>query len=121
MSAGTYDITIEQGVTFSLPISYADTSGALDLSSGYTVRMKIKEAFGGSLIASTESEDDPNDTLTTSLASSGNNIVIGMSAPNTASLDFDNAFYDIELVSGVGSVVTRVLEGTVKLSREITA
>jgi len=119
MAAGRYDITIEQGATFSLPISYKDSNDAvIDLSSGYTARMKIKESAGGTVIASTESADSPKNTLSIALAASGNNITVSMSATNTATMDFDNAVYDLEIVSG--AEVTRVLEGKVKLSREIT-
>jgi hypothetical protein len=41
-----------------------------------------------------------------------------MSATNTASLDFDNAVYDLELFSG--ATVDRIIEGRVFLSKEIT-
>ena len=119
MAAGRYDITIEQGATFDLPISYKDSTGSvLDLSSGYSAKMKIKESIGGTVIASTESEDDPKNTLTITLAASGNNITIGMTAANTASLDFENAVYDLELISTTDT--TRVIEGKVKLSKEVT-
>ena len=116
MAAGRYDITIEQGATFSLPISYKDSTGSVvDLSDPdeYTSRMMIKEAAGGTTIKSLTNGSGMT------LAASGNNIVVDISATDTASMDFDNAVYDLEIVSG--STVTRVLEGKVKLSREITA
>ena len=113
MAAGRYDITIEQGATFSLPISYKDSTGSVvDLSSSYTSRMMIKESVGGTTIKSLTNGSGMT------LAASGNNIVVDISATDTASMDFDNAVYDLEIVSG--STVTRVLEGKVKLSREIT-
>ena len=113
MAAGRYDITIEQGATFRLPISYKDSTGSVvDLSSSYTSRMMIKESVGGTTIKSLTNGSGMT------LAASGNNIVVDISATDTASMDFDNAVYDLEIVSG--STVTRVLEGKVKLSREIT-
>ena len=115
MAAGRYDITIEQGATFSLPISYKDSTGSVvDLVSGdgYTARMMIKESAGGTAIISLTNSSG------ITLAASGNNIVIEISATDTAAMDFDNAVYDLEIVSG--TEVTRVLEGKVKLSREIT-
>ena len=115
MAAGRYDITSEQGATFSLPISYKDSTGSvLNLSSGYTSRMMIKESAGGTTIKSLTNGVGNGMTL----AASGNNIVVDISATDTASMDFDNAVYDLEIESG--STVTRVLEGKVKLSREIT-
>ena len=119
MAAGKYDITIEQGTTFTLNLSYKDSAGdVVDLSSSYTSRMKIRESTGGTIIASTESGDSPKNTLSIALAASGNNIIVTMTAANTAALDFDNAVYDLELVAGV--VVDRVIEGRVFLSKEIT-
>jgi hypothetical protein len=119
MAAGKHDITIEQGATFTLNLSYKDSDGAVvDLSSGYTGRMKIRESTGGTIIASTESGDSPKNTLSIALAASGNNIIVTMSATNTASLDFDNAVYDLELFSG--ATVDRIIEGRVFLSKEIT-
>ena len=115
MAAGKYDITIEQGATFALNLSYKNSAGAVqDLSSSYTARMKIRESVGGTIIASTESGDSPKNTITIALAASGNNIIVTISATNTATFDFDNAVYDLELVSGVE--VDRVIEGRIFLS-----
>ena len=115
MAAGSYDITIEQGATFSLPISYKDSAGdVVDLSSSYTSRMMIKESAGGTTIKSLTNGSGMT------LAASGNNIVIDITATDTAAMDFDTAVYDLEIVSGSSGAVTRVLEGKVKLSREIT-
>jgi len=47
------------------------------------------------------------------------NIKLSMTATATAALDFETAVYDLELVSG--TTVTRLLEGIVTLSREISA
>ena len=119
MAAGKYDITIEQGATFTLNLSYKNSAGAvIDLSSAYSARMKIRESVGGTIIASTESGDSPKNTITIALAASGNNIIVTISATNTAAFDFDNAVYDLELVSGL--VVDRIIEGRTFLSKEVT-
>jgi hypothetical protein len=49
-------------------------------------------------------------------------IGIYISAISSSLLDFDLASYDLEISSGSGNcyTVTRLLEGKVKLSREIT-
>ena len=41
-----------------------------------------------------------------------------ISAASSSALNFDSALYDIEIESG--SLVTRLLQGTIKLSREVT-
>ena len=120
MSAGKYNIDIEQGADFNLNLAYKDSAGTVMNLNGYTARMKIKDSPVGSVIASTESSDSPLNTLTpaTSNGSSGTNITITMTATNTANLDFEDAVYDLELVTG--SNVDRVIEGKVRLSKEIT-
>ena len=119
MAAGKYDITIEQGATYTINLSYKDSAGAVvDLSSSYTSRVKIRESTGGTIIASTESGDSPKNTLSIALAASGNNIIVTMTATNTAALDFDNAVYDLEIITG--ALIDRVIEGRVFLSKEIT-
>ena len=46
MSAGVYNIEIEQGATYALAVTYKDSSGAVfDLSSGYTALMSFKESY----------------------------------------------------------------------------
>ena len=54
-----------------------------------------------------------------SFASSLNQIKLTISASHTAAYSFDQALYDIELESETG-VVTRLLQGKIKLSREVT-
>ena len=54
MSAGNYNITIDQGSTFQMSITYKDSSGSVvqmrTPSLGYSVEMKIKESADGDLI-----------------------------------------------------------------------
>ena len=120
MSAGTYDFAIEQGTTFTLNLSFKDNTGSvLDLSSGYSAKMKIKDSPpDGEVIASTESSDSPKNTISIALASAGNNIVVTIPATATGSFTFESAVYDLQLVSG--SVVERVIEGRVKLDKSVT-
>ena len=119
MSAGTYDFSIEQGTTFTLNLSYKDSAGSvIDLSSGYSAKMKIKDSPDGEVIASTESSDSPKNTISIALASTGNNIVVTIPATATGAFTFESAVYDLQLVSG--SVVERVVEGRVKLDKSVT-
>ena len=130
--AGNYNITIEEGADFDLDLVYKDSSGSqVDLSSSYTARMQIRDAPGGAVIDSTDST--PNNisigsknnsgVFTTSNLGAANaiaSIAVQISAVSTAAYDFERAVYDIELVSSSGSV-ERVVAGSVKLSREVTA
>lgn len=83
---------------------------------GYTARMHIRKAVS--------SPDPPLFSLTTEngriqLTPAEGRIVLLVSATDTALLSFSTAVYDLELVSG-GGVVTRLLQGSVSLSREVT-
>lgn len=133
--AGKYNITIEEGSTFNLDLIYKNSSGSQeDLSGSYTARMQIRDSPGGDLIDSSDSSpgnivlghmNNANPPVFVSGANNLGNgsatatIRISIPANITASYDFDTAFYDLELVAGDGTI-ERVIEGTVKLSREIT-
>jgi len=131
MSAGKFDITIEEGTDFNLKLDYKDSNDAtIDLSSGYNARMQIRESIGGTLIAwGSSSSDVPSDDTAYSppLVLSKNHIVVTMgdSAPNidisilysytvdyTAS-QFEGAVYEVELFTA--STVDRVIEGSAHL------
>ena len=131
--AGKYNIVIEEGSTFTLDLIYKNSAGVQqDLSGSYTARMQIRDSPGGDLIDSSDSSPGnitigsvaQNGTYTSGAGNLGNatataSIRVGIPANITSTYDFDTAFYDLELVSG-STTVERVIEGTVKLSREIT-
>lgn len=113
MAAGRYDITIEQGATYTLTMDWNDTSGVLrDLSSGWTARMKAKPSIGS---ATTLFSLTNGAGIT--LAATSPNITITISATDTAALTAPGV-YDLELVNG--STVYRVLQGNIRLDEEVT-
>lgn len=119
MSAGIYNIDLEQGSDYGLDITYKDGSGAVfDLTSSYSARMDIRDSptSSGSHISLTNS----NGRLILHTSSSATpNIKINLSSGETAALDFDTAFYDLEISSG-GSTAEKVIRGRVKLIKEYT-
>lgn len=120
MPAGKYSLLIEQGATLDISIAYKDSTNApVDLTD-YSGRMMIRSDYA-----------DANPTtyfaLSSSLAADGTGLTFGgasgtigifISAVSTSTANFDTAYYDLEIESG--SIVTRLLEGTVKLSKEVT-
>lgn len=131
MAAGLYNFMIEQGATLEKTIEYTDSEGnPVDLT-GYTARMQFRNAPKGSVLYA---------SLTTTLGADGSGITftpeiegvvrpltsgsigITMSAASSSLLDFDQAYYDFELVTNDGGVevVNRLLQGKVKLSKEVT-
>lgn len=127
MAAGKYHLIIEQGATLNLEIQYKDSAGtAIDLT-GYSGKMQIRSDYA---------DNNPTTyiTLSSSLAVDGTglnfsgsngttpptsgSIGIYISAASSSAFTFDTARYDLEITSG--SVVTRLLQGDVKLQKEVT-
>jgi len=128
MSAGRYSFTIEQGATLDFELAYKDSSNdPIDLT-GYQGRMQIRPSVGSDTVYITLSSslDDDGTGLNFS-GSDGLNpptsgtIGIFISATSSSLLDFNEAVYDLELATGSEyPVVTRLLEGQVKLSKNVT-
>jgi hypothetical protein len=123
MLAGIYNITCEQGATFSRSIilQYPDPADPTletylpwDLS-GYTARMQGRRLLTStSTLFSLTTENggidlEPNED---------GEIVIQMTAAQTALLTSDGV-YDLELIDASGTVY-RVIQGDFKLSLEVT-
>ena len=131
MSAGKYSFTIEQGSTVDFRIEYKDSnSNPIDLTN-YQARMQIRSTKEStSLICNLSSSLDADGTglvMTPTSASlvlpkTSGSIGIYISAASSSLFTFSEAVYDLEIVSGsgAGQAVTRILEGKVKLSKEVT-
>ena len=125
MAAGKYSFIIEQGATTNFQINWNNESGsAVDLS-GYQARMQIRPQVEGSdIILSLSSSLKPDGTGIHLSGSNGTtpvqsgSIGVYISAHSSSLLNFGEAFYDLELVKG--NEVTRLLEGKVKLSKNVT-
>ena len=131
MAAGKYNFVIEQGTTVDFEIAYTDSgSNKIDLTD-YRGRMQIRNKFPGvdnannSTLIITLSSSLENDG--TGLNFSGSNsansptsgtIGVFIDAGRTAAFDFNKALYDLEIISG--SIVTRLLEGNITLTKEVT-
>ena len=129
MAAGIYNFTIEQGTTFQRTFKYKDANGnSLDLKN-HSVRMQIRDkladetsstilnefvsgsnASGGLFILSSSSTA-PSGTL--------DQFTLFISASTTENMSFKSAVYDIE-IEDTGSIVTRLLQGKIKISKEVT-
>ena len=126
MSAGKYTFIVEQGATTDFEIKWTDVNGSKVDLTGYEARMQIRSDYGssGTLFAelsSTLESDGSGLNLSgsngTTPLSSGS-IGVFISAATSSAFTFTEARYDLEMVSG--SVVTRLLEGKIKLSKEVT-
>ena len=137
MAAGRFNFTIEQGTTVDFEIQYQDASGnPIDLAQ-HQARMMIRPSVNSSTILMTLSSSyDPNDGTGLNLQGAGGldaskplssgSIGIFISHVSSSALNFTTynnaAVYDLEIVSGSGNttVVTRLVQGKVRLSKEVT-
>jgi len=128
MSAGRYSFTIEQGATLDFELAYKDSSNnPIDLT-GYQGRMQIRPSVGSDTVYITLSSSlEPDGTGLNFSGSDGLNpptsgtIGIFISANSSSLLNFNEASYDLELATGSEfPIVTRLLEGNVKLSKNVT-
>ena len=132
MAAGSYSFTVEQGATTDFELVYKDSSGnPVDLT-GYNARMQLKDSQGGSTTYLTLSSSLGVDGTGLNLSGSGGltaekpltsgSIGIYISHATSSNLTFSSAFYDLEIVSGSGdaATVTRLVQGKVNLSKEVT-
>jgi hypothetical protein len=114
MAATTYDILIEQGATYSQVITYKDNGVAVNLT-GYTARMQVRATLES---ASTLVELTTENSRI-ALGGTAGTITLTIAAADTAALTSGRGVYDLELVSGSG-IVTRLLQGAVTISRNVT-
>lgn len=124
MAAGKYSFIIEQGSTTNFQINWTDETGSKVNLSGYQARMQLRTDYNSEPLLSLSSSLKADGTGinlsgsngTTPLASGS--IAVYISAVSSSRLDFGEALYDLELVKG--NEVTRLLEGKVKLSKNVT-
>jgi len=125
MSAGRYDITLEQGATFDLPLRYRTPAGVAVNLTGYSAKMQVREAPASALFVEFNSSLTANGFiwLTGSAENredgANGNLRIFMTAANSAALPRFAGRYDLELRDGAG-YVTRLLEGQFRVEPEIT-
>lgn len=125
MAAGKYSFVIEQGSTVDFEIQYKDASNNPINLTGYSGKMQLRSSVDSadviitlsSSLASDGTGLNFNGSNGTTPPSSGS-IGIFISAASSSLFTFTNAVYDLEIVTG--SRVTRILEGNVRLSKEVT-
>ena len=130
MAAGRYSFVIEQGATTDFEVVYQD-SGSNPISLvNHQARMQVRSTqdVTGTLILTLSSSLAADGTGLNLSGSNGTthiesgSIGVKISAHSSSLLDFTEAFYDLEISSGSSHpVVTRILEGKVQLSKNVTS
>jgi hypothetical protein len=121
MAAGKYSFVIEQGTTTNFNISYQDSSKNYINLTGYAARMQLRPNINSSTVYLQLSSSLNSDGTGITVSPSGS-LNIYISSCTSSMLTFDQAVYDLEIYSGSGACpyVIRLLEGNVKLSKEVT-
>lgn len=123
MLAGIYNITCQQGSTFtrSITLKYpdpespsADPTYLLWDFTGYTARMQVRRTIDSSTILISLTTENGRITL----GSASGIIELFITAADTATIT-SSGVYDLEIISSAG-IVDRILQGDFVLSQEVT-
>ena len=115
MVAGEYDITIEQGATFSCTLTWNDETGDPVNLTGFTGRLHARRTS----YHETKLLDLTTENGGITLGGAAGTITILASATLTASIDAPFGVYDLELVAA-GGHVTRLIRGKIDFIPEVT-
>ena len=120
MAAGIYNFTIEQGTTFTRVFKYKDSNGnPIDLSTATSLRMQIRESVNSSNVISEFTSASGQFIISSSVGATQKDQFTLVISPSTSSnYTFDRAVYDVELDND--GTTTRLLQGKIKLSKEVT-
>lgn len=120
MAASRCDLLIEQGVTFSAVITLKDEAGNVIDLSGYVAAAAIKQTY---------SSVNTTAVFTCAVTPLKGEVLISLSATQTSAIPVNSAttvqrnvtqyVWDLKLTSNAG-IVTRVLEGLVSVSPQVT-
>jgi len=110
MTAGTYDITIDQGSDFALSVTVSDDGDPRDLST-WDARAKLKK---------TMSSTGATDITVNEANASDGILVMALSHTQTAALEAGSYVYDLEIYKADGTKATRLLQGKATVRGEVT-
>ena len=111
MTAAAYNLTIDQGSDFALDLVVKEDNVVKDLT-GYSARAQMRSTKGSSTLAATF-------TCTVPSATDGE---VKMQLLNSASsaISAGKYYYDLEIYTASDALVSRLMEGTVILTPEVT-
>ena len=113
MAAGIYNISTEQGDTFTLQFTI-DTDGTPLNLTGYTAEMQVRP-----FTESTTKILDLTSPAGITLGGASGNVSINVSAATMAAATAGRHVYDFNIISS-GGVVTKILKGRFTIIPEVT-
>lgn len=116
MPAGRYNIIVEQGASFVLNATYTDEDSVLVDLSGYTAVLTVAETYGGTALMELTSAGGE-----ITLGADGTIAVVGPVA-KTEALEPGERLWELVLTNAGGDgLVTRLLEGTARVTAQVAA
>ena len=124
MAAGKYDFTIEQGSTTAIQFILKDGNGNLIDITGYSARMQLRESLDAIAVIcdlSSSLQADGSGLMLNGISQdlplTSGSIGLYISAATSSAFTFNAARYALELTQG--SYVNRVIQGTIRLDKEV--
>jgi hypothetical protein len=114
VSPGILNLTFPQGATWDLSLTYKASNGTPVNLTNYTARMQVRSSY-----ASATAVLSLTDTAGITLGGAAGTVVVAVSASTAATIEANQYVYDLELVSG-GGTVTRLVQGTFTVTPEVT-
>lgn len=113
VAPGILNLTFPQGATWELSLTWTDAAGdAIDVTN-YSARMQARNGYDGDAVLSLTSGSG------ITLGGTAGTIDLSVDAATTAAIGAAQYVYDLEVESS-GGVVSRVVQGTLTVTREVT-
>lgn len=114
MIAGIYNITCEQGSTFTRTFTIQQADGTIYDLSGFSARMQIRRDYDATAVIFSASTGNGHITIDVPFGE----ITVDISAAETATITRDGV-YDLEIYDADG-IVYKVVKGKFVLAKEVT-
>ena len=111
MTAAAYNLTIDQGSDFALDLVVKEDNAIKDLT-GYAARAQMRSTKGSSMLAATFTCTVPSAT--------GGEVKMQLMNDTSSAISAGKYYYDLEIYTSNDVIVSRLMEGTVILTPEVT-
>ena len=118
MYPGKYNLIVYQGSLFNRTFLLRDEDDAIVDISAYDARMQIRYSVDSTSALLDISSEDVSPMIV--VTGSSGKIEINLTPTVTTALNFLTGVWDLEIYNSTGSAIYRVLEGIVRLSKEVT-
>jgi hypothetical protein len=114
--AGLYNITADQGATFSRSITWKDSAKKVINITGYTARMHVRTtASAPTTVLELTTENDRIEII-----GAQGKITLTVDASDMSDIEPDKYVYDLEIEAPVTGVVHRIIQGNFVVRPEVT-